>query len=1467
MKALIGYGGGKGGDGAARTPVESPNTLISPSYAHLVDLLCEGEVEGFVGYDPADETTALKSIYLNGVPVRNQDGSYNYKGVTAYFVPGTQSQEYIPGFADVESEISVAVEVTHATPIVRTVTDPTIDAVVVTVEIPQLYHVDNDGDPPTGDMLPTSVEIAIDVQSNGGGYVTQSILGGVISGKCTKAYDRAFRIPLAGAAPWDIKVRRVTIDNGSSTLQNQTFWKSYTEVIDSKLSYPNSCLVALEIPASQFNSIPSRSYLMRGLKVKVPTNYDPATRTYTGVWDGTFKIAWTDNPAWCFYDLLTTSRYGLGTYLDASSVDKWGLYTIGQYCDEYVPTGRTKRAAVSSGAITASADATNRKYTRSSGSWLADGFAAGDELVVAGFANASNNGRAVLASVTATDLVLTTEKNLVSEAGIAGVTLSTVNPTEPRFRCNLYLQTQEDAYRVVNDMASIFRALPYWASGAVQVAQDSPADSEYLFTPANVVDGRFTYSSSAKRARHTVAIVTWNDPANHFAATREYVTDEAGLALLGYQPVEVAAFGCSSQGQAQRVGRWLLFTERLETDTVTFKTGFEGAKRNPGTIITLQDPYRAGKRMGGRIVSATTTTVELDADFVIEAGKTYTLAALLPDGTLEEKAISGAPSTYRKVTVGSAFSQAPAAQAMWVITASDLAPLFYRVLSVTEEEPGIYQVTALRHEPGKYALVENGTKLQDPPTSIIPSSLAPANLVVGEALYKNTSGIKVRLQASWDQNPAATKYAVRWRQDSGNWSNEELVDQHFWEHLDITPGTYWVQVQALIAGLRTDRATASYTVLGKTAPPADVSGLVASVHPLSTTISWSPVADLDFDHYEVRSGGTDWASATPLTKLAANSFEWGHAAAGTYTFRVKAVDTSANFSVNAASVTFTVATTIAGAVIADGSVSNQKLLQSPSDNLVPNWNSELGAAAAGLDPEGNGLVNDPTNALDGNWCRKYTIAAASTRYEVRFTGRIPCTPGDQFYAEARVKGSAAFTASQNLFGRFYDKTGAAIGFPAQAVTPTTSYQLVQLPMTAPASAVAFELVIDNTGGGSPAGDVGKSVFVDAVVLRRMVTFDLVAANTLRTSNYAEDISGNPTAGAKLDNVGTAAKFGTNGMQVGSHLFDDTFFRAFTSLDGSWSAARAFYRGNNDPTVRGGAPNIDRLTIYANYDFPFSPSGTFLFQVSRWTFVLQPQSADDNLDAMRYVKVTPYHGTSSGATAAHDIFITVPDRLYFDPTDTNTGNAVSMSWDQTYDAQVNSYGGTGPFWYLLVTLYNAYGPSSSKWFTPASAVDGAMGSQYTSPFTGGSSAGGGGGGGTGFGGTCPAPEEPILLADGRELAAGSLRPGMRVRTQHEQTLEWGDFEVQAVSLAANRRFTLKLQDGRRLVAAWNHPVFKRGPGFVPLLELRPGDVLEGTTPGVVASCLPLDFGPVVKITIAGAHTYVNRGLLSHNIKQR
>ena len=531
-------GGGKGGGGAsARVAQEAPDSLRSKAYARVVDLISEGEIEGLVD--------GLQSVYLDDTPIQNADGTTNFSGVTLETRDGTQQQSYVPGFSSVENEVPVGVEIKASQPVVRSITDPDVDAVRIKVSVGQLTNQDTTN----GDLNGSAVSFSIDRQVSGGGFV--EVINDTISGKTTTKYQRSYYVPLTGNGPWEIRVRRVTADSTSSAIQNKTYLDSYTEVVESKLRYPNSALVALRVDASQFSAIPRRSYDMKLLRVRVPVNYDPGTRTYSGVWNGNFKIAWTDNPAWCFYDLVTSTRYGLGGYIPESQVDKWALYRVAQYCDQLVPNG------------------------------------------LGGF--------------------------------------------EPRFTCNLYLQTREQAYKVVQDMASIFRGMVYWSGGAITVTQDAPSDAVYQFAPGNVVDGEFAYQGSSAKARHTVALVTWNDPDDFYRQKVEYVEDAAGIARYGIVQSDVVALGCTARGQAHRVGKWLLFSEQSESEIVTFRTGLEGAVVRPGDIIKVADPVRGGMRLGGRIAAATASTVTLDQE--LPADLPWRLSVVLPNGTVEERLV------------------------------------------------------------------------------------------------------------------------------------------------------------------------------------------------------------------------------------------------------------------------------------------------------------------------------------------------------------------------------------------------------------------------------------------------------------------------------------------------------------------------------------------------------------------------------------------------------------------------------------------------------------------------------------------------------------------------------------------------------------------------------------------------------------------------------------------------------------
>jgi len=812
--AVIGAKGGKGGGGGGqRAPVEAPNTLRSKQYARVLDLLCEGEIEGLVN--------GLQSVYLDDVVVQNSDGTFNFNDVSIMTRYGTQAQSYMDGFPETESENAVGIEVTNATPVVRSITNANVGAVRVTILIPRLYAQNTTN----GDINGTSVSIAIDVQDNGGGYVEK--VADTISGKTMAGYQRDYRIALTGNGPWDIRVRRVTADNSSATLANKTFFSSYTEIIPQRFRYPNSAYVGLQVDASQFQRIPTRAYDVKLLKVKIPSNYDPVTRTYTGNWDGTFKagVYWTDNPAWCFYDLITNERYGLGKFVSASQIDKWALYKIGQYCDESV----------------------------------SDGF--GGE--------------------------------------------------EPRFTCNVYLNTRQEAFRVLAAFASVFRAMIWWSAGSLSIAQDAPASVTAVFTRANVIDGVFTYSGSDLRSRHTVALVTWNDPSDGYRQKIEYVPDPDGIAKYGIREADVVAFGATSRGQAHRFGRWLLYSERLETETVTFQVGLDGTTIYPGALIQTQDPTRAGARLGGRVKSATTTTITLDSPVTLKSGVTYTLLVMLPDGTLGQSTVTTGAGTISTVTVSPALAAAPQAQAIWVLSSSEAVPETWRVVTVKEVGENKLEISAVAHNSSKFGFIEQGLTLETPKTSLLTTAPGkPTGLTTTESLVLLSNGtVGNRVTLSWDPDSSVSEYRVTWTEPNGN-PNSQTVRTN---EIDIVPamaGSWHFEVTAYNAILiASPVATLDTTLLGLTAPPSDISNFSVAVIGSQAHLTWTRNTELDLSHYEIRytsvTSGATWASAMALIPNVPPTAASVIAPALQGTYLIKAVDTSGNLSVNAASVVVT----------------------------------------------------------------------------------------------------------------------------------------------------------------------------------------------------------------------------------------------------------------------------------------------------------------------------------------------------------------------------------------------------------------------------------------------------------------------------------------------------------------------------------------------------------------------------------
>lgn len=923
-KSIRGFGGGGGkggGGGGGRVAQESPDSLRSIAYAQVLDLVSEGEIEGLAN--------GLKSVFFDETPLQNENGSFNFTGATVVSTNGTQSQSYIQGFPAVESENVVGVQVEYATPITRQITNVEVDAVRVRVSIPQLTKQNTSN----GDIGGSIVQYAIEIQSDGGGYVPQIIgstwssgavtiasstsaqanqtvyqiqMGVIdtnneavyvaqyklqsdstwltdgitestdrqtnsgydgegnysessqtvktftmpvkdaglwemrivitsgspyiatvngnygtpyatINGKTTSKYERSHRIELTGDAPWDIRVRRITADSSSSALQDKTFWESYTEIVDGKFRYPNSAIIGVRIDASQFDNIPKRSYDLKLLKVKVPSNYDVNTRAYTGIWDGTFKVSWTDNPAWCFYDLLTNTRYGLGDFIPEAQVDKWTLYAIGKYCDELVP----------------------------------DGFGG----------------------------------------------------TEPRYTCNMYLQNRQEAYTVLNNMASVFRGMPYWSSGSITLGYDAPSDPVYQFNNANVIDGTFNYVGSALKARHTVALVTWNDPDDFFRQKVEYVEDADGIARFGIIQTETIAIGCSSRGQANRVGRWILYTEQSETEAVNFKTGLEGHSIRPSQVIQVADKDRAGTRMGGRISSASTSVINVDQNVTSISGLIDgTLSVILPNGTLETKSIANVSGT--SITVESAFSDTPLSGSVWMVQTESIALQTFRVIAAAEEADGI-SISALAHNPDKYALIEEGLKLQ--PRAISSLSITPAspsNIQVSENLYEEGADIKTLVTVSWSPVNGATAYAISYKVGDRNYVTLPNTSSTSIDIRDALEGVYAIKVFSINSiNKRSIPSEATATVYGKTLPPADVTNFSINIIGTQAHLSWSPVGDLDLSHYRIRHSrlttGATYSDAVDLVFKVSRPAVSIVVPAITGTYFIKAYDKLDNASINA----------------------------------------------------------------------------------------------------------------------------------------------------------------------------------------------------------------------------------------------------------------------------------------------------------------------------------------------------------------------------------------------------------------------------------------------------------------------------------------------------------------------------------------------------------------------------------------
>ncbi|MFU2139817.1 host specificity protein J [Enterobacter hormaechei] len=739
--------GRKGGSSSSRTPVEQPDDLQSVAKAKILMVLGEGEFAGGL---------TARDIYLDGTPLQNADGSENFSGVVWEFRPGTQAQDYIQGIPGTENEISVGTEISSETAWTHTFTNTQLSAVRLRLKWPSLFKQQDNGD-----LVGYSINYVVELQMDGGSW--QQVLDTNVTGKTTSGYERSHRIDLPKAgSTWTIRLRKITADANSAKIGDTMTLQSYTEVIDAKLRYPNTALLYIEFDSSQFNgSIPQIACEPRGRVIRVPDTYDPETRTYSGTWLGTFKWAWTDNPAWIFYDLVVSDRFGLGDRLTTANIDKWTLYQVAQYCDQMVPDGK----------------------------------------------------------------------------GGSG--------TEPRYTCNVYIQERNDAYTVLRDFAAIFRGMTYWGDDQIVALADMPRDVDFTYTHANVIDGRFTYSSSTTKNRYTNALVSWSDPDNAYSDAMEPVFEQALVSRYGFNQLEITAIGCTRQSEANRKGRWGILTNNKDR-VVTFNVGEDGNIPQPGYVIAVADRNLSGRDLGGRISAVNGRVLTLDR--APDASPADRMIVNLPSGVSQSRTIQSI--TGNKVTVTTAYSETPVAEAVWVIESDELYAQQYRVITVTDNNDGTFTIVGANHDPDKFDRIDTGAIIDQRPVSVIPpgNQSPPANIVISSFSVVQQNISVETMRVSWDQAQNAIAYEAQWRRNEGNWVNVPRSSTTSFDVPGIYAGRYLVRVRAINAAEISSGwgYSEEKTLTGKVGNPPKPVGFIASDNVVfGIELSWGFPANTD----------------------------------------------------------------------------------------------------------------------------------------------------------------------------------------------------------------------------------------------------------------------------------------------------------------------------------------------------------------------------------------------------------------------------------------------------------------------------------------------------------------------------------------------------------------------------------------------------------------------------------------------
>lgn len=686
-----GGGGGKGGgSGSSAGPREAPNTLQANSIIKVLDLLGEGKIRG-----PVND---LQSVFLNETPLVAADGeTFNFRGVQIAWRDGDPDQEAIEGFEGASTPASVNAEVKHLTDmysgaVIRRIDDLDADAARIILALNALTAQDTQ----TGDLNGYTVTVAIDVKSeaNLGGSTYSEVIYDTISGKTTSPWQKSYRIPLEGDGPWDVRMRRISIDETETTKQNKTTWLSYSVLKDDKFSYPHSALMAMEIDVSQFGGdAPGRAVELYGLIVQVPTNYDPETRTYTGIWDGTFKLEYCNNPAWVLWDVVSSKRYGIGDLIDVSRVSKWDLYTIAKYCDGHNlrPSGTTD------------------DYHPTTGKHGVPDLEGGFEPVFTfnGVLNTKETAYKALMAIAGMMRV-----SLMWTSGLMSFTQDVPKASTKIFtRANVIEGTfnySGTALRARHTVCNVSYVEPTksWKSETLLV-DNKPGIRRYGYNDLSI--SAYGCTSKSQAIRHA-----------RYALLTEYLETDSvqfriGVGEADLLPGHIIKIVDPMMTEAEWAGRLQVIA-------------------GDGLSLTLD-------RM-----------VEFDED------RTYTLTTITADGAIVEREIVNPGIETSEIVLTAALDTAdlPVVNAMFAITTDVVEERMFRVMTIGEDGPDKFKIFAVEYAPEKFQQILDGISLVTPPVVVgqDPAFCQPPGAIAFQYQAGRSGGTSATsLLTTWEESP------------------------------------------------------------------------------------------------------------------------------------------------------------------------------------------------------------------------------------------------------------------------------------------------------------------------------------------------------------------------------------------------------------------------------------------------------------------------------------------------------------------------------------------------------------------------------------------------------------------------------------------------------------------------------------------------------------------------------------------